>query len=443
MSKKQFENSLDELFKNAAEKYAEPFNQEAWLKMEALLNKPTRRRVGIIWWLAFMLILVGAGAYFTFVPQTNAVAKESNQLKGLLPPAAAAEPQQNSNEAAYPSTRNNIIGKNNTFQASTASNNLHSDAAFLQTKVKPLGVVGNSSNVITTIEDLNTSVSIPNTVLKQSNTGIQDQHIDKKLSLLPTDTALISTTTFGLSQQTQKVNGIDTPFVSSTPASANISLVVPDTISTIAKNNFSLKTSKWSFGIVLGADVNTVGKGVKGSLSHNFGLTISYQFNRRWSINTGLLLANKIYNADSADYTQKDDYNWLSRVDAVKNIAANCKVIEIPIQLGYQFKGSKKGNFALYAGFSTYFMNSEEYQYECMVQGSARDYWVAYYNNNQHLFSIANIAIARNWYFKNNFCLQLAPYARIPLKGVGQGQMQLNSYGLQIGIQWMPKPRMK
>src|SRR5687768_903151 len=74
MSKKPFEH-IEIKFREAAENFQPPLSQEAWEKMELLLNTESDRKPRPVgFWLTFMLLLLtggGLGIYLVTLPQTE------------------------------------------------------------------------------------------------------------------------------------------------------------------------------------------------------------------------------------------------------------------------------------------------------------------------------------------------------------------------------------
>jgi len=62
----------------------------------------------------------------------------------------------------------------------------------------------------------------------------------------------------------------------------------------------------------------------------------------------------------------------------------------------------------------------------------------SYTNGNLYLLSIASISAGMEHQFSKGFSLQVEPFMKIPLTGVGLGNLQLNSYGLSFSLRYAP-----
>jgi len=59
---------------------------------------------------------------------------------------------------------------------------------------------------------------------------------------------------------------------------------------------------------------------------------------------------------------------------------------------------------------------------------SHKNYWL----------SIAALSIGVEHQFNKNFSLQVEPFVKLPLIGVGLGNLQLNSYGVSFSLRYSP-----
>ena len=58
-----------------------------------------------------------------------------------------------------------------------------------------------------------------------------------------------------------------------------------------------------------------------------------------------------------------------------------------------------------------------------------------FFNENKHVFSIVNLSAGyeKTW---NRFGLQVSPYAKLPLKGIGGGKVKLASAGVLVSAKY-------
>ena len=63
---------------------------------------------------------------------------------------------------------------------------------------------------------------------------------------------------------------------------------------------------------------------------------------------------------------------------------------------------------------------------------------LSYKNENSHIFSVINLSGGYQYHFSDRFSLMAEPYVKIPLSGVGQGKVNLNSGGILFTAGFKP-----
>jgi hypothetical protein len=193
------------------------------------------------------------------------------------------------------------------------------------------------------------------------------------------------------------------------------------------------KGGKFSLNFSAGPDISSVGIDKPGKLKMQYGLGASYSFSERFSIRTGFFAGYKIYTADSADYQPPYTINNLQKINA------DCFVYEIPVTLVYNFAATKKHNWFISGGVSSYIMKKETYEYYYKNPwGQTQNYSHTYKNKNSHLFSVINISGGYQHHFTDRFSIMAEPYVKIPVTGIGVGKVKLNSAGVLFTVGFKP-----
>jgi hypothetical protein len=194
-----------------------------------------------------------------------------------------------------------------------------------------------------------------------------------------------------------------------------------------SKNSKQKKNNSFFFSVSTGPDISSVGNEY-GRTKLLGGIGLGYTINDRFTLRTGFYSARKIYSADKGDYkpdVAPPNYNYL------ESVSANCKVYEIPLSLTYHFGRSEKQNFFASVGLSSYFMKKEDYDYLYKYPGNVTyTHRYSFKNENNHYFSVAGISAGYQRKINNTFSIMAEPYLRLPLNGVGNGNVKLNSGGI-------------
>lgn len=180
---------------------------------------------------------------------------------------------------------------------------------------------------------------------------------------------------------------------------------------------------------------NAVGRGDFDSLGQRAGLGIEYRFAHHWSVGLGLQYAKRNYVAESGEYQAPPGY-WR---DAVAPVATrgHCKMLEVPLQLIFYPHHYQKGGWLLSAGLQNYWVLKEyyRYQYEKSVPNQ-RLRWKGQ-NTDQTYLGFLQFGCGYQAPLYGQFWLDVQPYWQIPLQGMGHGQLNLQSVGVNLRLKWL------
>ncbi len=189
-------------------------------------------------------------------------------------------------------------------------------------------------------------------------------------------------------------------------------------------------------GITAGMDLSTVKFAYGSNIGYNIGLIGGYQFGKHWSAYTGIVYTKKNYKLNGSDYHPPKDY-WTNMPGVVlQTVEGYCRMWELPVTARYTFNPSAKTAFFVGGGLSSYFMKKQEYEYTYKTGGwAANSTWSDDANLN-HIFSILDLSAGFQRQMGKHISLQAEPYAKIPLGGVGFGNIRLSSFGLNLTVQY-------
>ena len=190
-----------------------------------------------------------------------------------------------------------------------------------------------------------------------------------------------------------------------------------------------------NIGLTAGLDVSTVRFTYGDNAGYNFGITGGYQFNKHWSAYTGVIYTKKNYKLNGSDYHPPKHY-WTQYVN-LQMVEGYCRMWEVPLLARYTFNpGSKTAYFAS-AGMSSYIMKKQAYDYS-YKDASGWAGTAAWTNDStfNHVFSILSLSAGFEKSFGKHMNWQIEPYAKIPLGGVGFGNIKLSSFGINLTVQY-------
>jgi hypothetical protein len=181
-----------------------------------------------------------------------------------------------------------------------------------------------------------------------------------------------------------------------------------------------------SFFVSAGPDISKAGSSKAGKVTLTYGIGAAYTINR-FTIKTGIFEAKKIYWANPDEYK----LSWTPPNVKFEGADANCRVVEIPLKVSYNFGFTNKSNWFAGAGLSSYLMKDEKYVLEYKTSTGA-PYYHPYEakNENKHYFSILDISAGYSLQLNKTFTISAEPYLEIPMSGIGAGKIHLNSGGI-------------
>ncbi|MBC8109700.1 MAG: hypothetical protein H7Y04_01425 [Verrucomicrobia bacterium] len=189
---------------------------------------------------------------------------------------------------------------------------------------------------------------------------------------------------------------------------------------------------RFSLALAYSPDFSSVGFRNYQSPGSNFGINLGYGLSKHWTLTGGLFFSNKRYTAQKSDYTSTISWPWY---DQVGDIEALCRVIEMPVNVQYNFKKRDKHNFFLSGGLSSYWMKDEKYNY-LDRNGDDRNWKWEVSNQNKHYLGVVNMSVGYRKLLNRHFSLQAEPYLKVPLAGVGAGKIKLFSSGVLFSLRY-------
>ncbi|MCU0321223.1 MAG: hypothetical protein MUE72_02335 [Chitinophagaceae bacterium] len=464
MSKEQFDKHTDFLARKAAEEYGIAYTEEAWDKMELLLNKEKKKRPIIIWWMLMgaMLLLVGASILNNNITLSNnyqQVTSEnirSNSRNNKNVHLTTANDTVNNNKlieeenktATENRTQTRKIISNNKIEDNIVNSNLidaqsnHKQENVVSSKSTNATKVVQEKSVIVNTKKTNKIISSV-TYYKKANTNNQQKVAEVK------EEENVQVTLEGSAENNELNLLIGKAFYERVLSKQlQIQAIRIPLQMDLHRNIVSNKEeivkkpqpflSKLDIGFLVAADATTDGKNAARKLSTGFGILLSYPLSKKLSLTTGFAVAKKVYNADSTSY--KVTYSLGSRY-FLTDIDATCIVYEVPLQLNYLVAQKGKNSFYSSVGLSTYFMKKEDYIYTYLYYNNLVKYPYVFENANNHLFSILNLSAAYRRSINENLAYQIMPYAKIPLTGIGNGKVNLYSFGLGVSFHYTGKKK--
>lgn len=473
----QFED-FDKKIKEAADNHHPAYDEQAWAKMNKLLDKhmpekdERRRRFA---WLFFLLFLLGGAGIFYGVQ--SLVGKPAKQTVS----APSSERRDRVQETGANEVKKEIPGMGNTSSTISPRNNSEVDEQIISQPVSNLPVAGEPRSftakgrtqtgatvVIPHSSDTDKKTITRKAGSKQGNEGASvfqsgSAKKSKKQSIGSVATKTENSTSGQVVSKDVSASGSDQSVVvpgnvvaspvATDPAPAIITstntiaqpkndtvartreMIAPDVAATKQKPS---KRSYFFLTFSAGPDASYTKDGKPGRVIPVTGAGIGYLYKERFSIRAGFYNAAKIYSAAPEAY--KAPASFYNYYPFLVNVDANCRVYELPVSLGYHFGARKNHSWFASATLSSYLMKREtyNYSYKTSAWGSIQQRKWNLYNDNQHYFSVLGFSAGYQRKITDRISLIAEPYLRVPVQGVGYGNVKLNSAGVLFSLAVQP-----
>ena len=162
------------------------------------------------------------------------------------------------------------------------------------------------------------------------------------------------------------------------------------------------------------------------------GLIIGYAFNKKWSLESGLLWDTKrVY--DDGSYFNPPGYTPTNGI-TITAVNGRSRLYELPVNLKYTIISGRHRLFAT-SGLSSYLMRSENYDYEYTQNNQPGGHnYLTYKNKTRNWFSVVNFSVGYTRKLGGNGSIRVEPYLKLPITNLGVGNMPIMSTGLNIGF---------
>lgn len=412
---KHTENKIRE----AAQNHSVDFDEQAWAKMEKLLDKKPRNRPFVPWWTLPVILLMGLAAGLIISRNWHSGGK-ANLITNIQPKERTQDPS--------------------TYQEKTSSNQHPQVSANEPVSAENVKLSGEN---LPMISGENTGASDVDELFHFNKRVTGRQHAKMVITIIhavpgidpPTDRIL-----------EDRITQLSFNEITHSPDSTEIKkgkIAEPNRDSTVDKQKKSGRRdrnraiSKFYIKGAIGIDYASLSLlSFNNSKSRGrFGLELGYQFNQRFGIESGIYVSRKVYQAGPNDYNSKSTDYW--RSVKLLQVNANCLVYDIPVSVRYNIVQNRKVDVYSSLGLSSYIMKTEDYHYD-YLRGYNYSEYNKRYTGNSNFASTLNLSLGMERKLSGSFSLQLEPYVSIPLKGVGDGRVKLYSAGLNAAIRYFP-----
>jgi hypothetical protein len=422
------EEGLDNIFKQGLQEpghFAE-YRESDWDALEQMLDEKERKRPIILW----LRIASGIAAMMLLGFGWLYMQKANDGLKPLKQPVAIHTDTKgnSSNGVNTPvATQTSPAAQTNIIAAATHKDNAGTSGG--NEHQKAVGSNNTSSVRRTHILAMdrhypkdNSFLSLSGPATRRDDAGLVDNGAINRGN--PEVLAAVSGTkidAFGAN------NATDIPQLKNDEA-VNVANDFKDMIKGVRVDK---RRPQFAITVLASPNVNGVGSFSQAQVGSNLGLIFSMGVSK-FTFSTGAVYAKTPYAANASSYTIAYPSKYTP-----DNISADCRVLDIPLNVDYQVYNKANNAFSIGSGLSSYIMLNENYHY------NYNSPYAGYYpqgfsvtNQNRYFFGVLNLDATYQRKLNANFSFDVQPYLKIPLTGIGAGDVKLQTMGVALGLKW-------
>jgi hypothetical protein len=193
------------------------------------------------------------------------------------------------------------------------------------------------------------------------------------------------------------------------------------------------RVPKMALSVMAAPAYNGVNNLNNGSMGGDFGLLVSLEIARNLNVSTGGIYAKKLYETGFRDYNPKNNI-WHEYYPQTVN--ADCRVLDIPVNLSYTFFKAKGRTINMGTGLSSYIMLREDYRFTYAETDPDTPLAYRVVNENRHWLSVVNLQASIEQRLSKRISISLQPYMKIPLADIGFAGVKLQSMGMAANLSW-------
>lgn len=445
MSDEQNHNDpLERLFRKKSEEYNISYREEDWLNLEKQLDARDMKlyyRRRLKWLAAASILILSLIGYYTVQNHNkiNQLTEQLNQSEQIQENDQSVNSQEGSPLAENESSVTTDLAQNPD-ESENSESQIDGESTEYDQHQNAF-VEDDSESMATVSEDESVApqpVNLPRRTIAEAAQTIQKRSVQPQ-ELFPNRSAMLASVSAENQPSNVRGRGLNGGYplsngdsVIGSSAASKGPIPVQNGYGSTA--NTKIIDSRLAVGIVVSPDLSTAGSvsnfddpGYKG------GLMAEYALNKTFSIISGVAISNVKYKADGRAYNPPQAWNYGTMPDRTRAV---CVVLDIPINLKANLFNFDRSRIFASAGLSSYIMLNEDYkfQYDDKQQGLETSWSEA--TGTRHWFSNAGFSIGIEYDLSPNWSIRAEPHIKVPLKGVGWGDVELYSIGNFISLNY-------
>jgi hypothetical protein len=407
--KDEKDKELDALFKRRLEDPVSPagYREEDWGNLEQMLDRHQKRR-GIIFLLPYLsgvaaLLLLFLG-WWAFRPKTTSHPKEMANVvvHHQQAPASAGDKlisQDTTHQSTAPLTAPAVNYAQNANAARVRSSNNSNSKLVL-----PLSIAGS---------------------FRDTAANYQNDTPAREFAATLDAASPVLLVKESITPQPINADNIPQQFANAVKAST-----------ALADNKIKVKAPsafrpRYALTVLAAPDINGVGSFQQSKVGTNVGLLFSAGVFKKFTVSTGALYSVKPYYTDFGNYHTPYQFPV-----SPTSVLADCRMLDIPLNVGYQLYSKHQNKFSIGTGLSSYIMLHEAYSFTYAAPYTIGPSNFVVPNSDKYFFGVLNLNATYEHQLNSKVGLSVQPYLKLPLTNIGYSQVRLQTTGVAVGLSW-------
>jgi hypothetical protein len=416
---------IDDIFQRGAERYDFEFKEEAWEHMESLLERDRRRRLW--WWFIGILLalLLSLTAYHLFL---------NHSADGPAPPREEQAPVADTEKIPRKARDSEASPEDETITTETANpprsgagappQAQRSESLPQQQAASPPAAIAESS-------DRADEAGQPEQPGRSTSRPNQPAPLEKLPSAIPSISAAPPRIPLHPSSVPAMADML--PSRQAAALTEKFTTLPPPKDSPLPAGSKDPKPANaLTIGINFSPESASIGTDDFGKVDFKAGVSLEYRFATHFGIGTGVHYTRKHYEAGRGEYTPEKGF-WTRQI-APERSFGYCSMLEVPLHFTYFLDRHDRNSLFLETGLTSFIMLNEHYWYAYdRPDPDLIRYWKS--NLEYHTWlGILHISPGYQARLSPRFGVQAAPFIQIPITGVGHGNVNLYSLGLNLRV---------
>lgn len=201
--------------------------------------------------------------------------------------------------------------------------------------------------------------------------------------------------------------------------------------SVVATEDEDARNGRFAIKLLVSPDFSSESFSQPDAMGWNYGGAVEYQVSKAFAFSVGLLNTRKYYTAEDVTYGQY----------TAEYAEGDCRMWDIPLNVHYYIPSRQSLQLMGSIGFSSYIMRQENYTYYPDETNKYRKYQSEINNKNSEWFKVLNLSIAAQLKVGPTIYIQLEPFIKAPLTGLGEGNISLSSFGTFFTVKYQFKTK--